>query len=272
MTEREKQIEAFINAVEKKIRLELRARCEALKPDFSNPEVFSVLLALLARQATLAIELSRAPQLWNGHSSPLFLRAMADLHITFSWITEAPEERAKQYLEHGLGQAVLMLEHRKANLNNVAQEDKKTIQKTIEAKESWINLQKLAFLVDVNIGSWSGKNTRDMAKEAGISDFYNNVYVPFSQCAHSTWYHVGQYNSSPSDSPLNRPLWKPNIHDQSSDVRELHLAAEYLDKTFNLFDDRILKVKESSCIRDWIYQEIQTRFAGKTNDLEKETK
>lgn len=261
MTEHEKQIEDFIVAVEKKIRLELRERCETLKPDFSNPEVFSVLLALLARQATLAIELSHAPQLWNGHSSPLFLRAMADLHITFSWITEAAEERTRKYLEHGLGQAVLMIEHRKANLDNVAPEDKELFQKAIEADEDWINVQKLAFLVDVNVGSWSEKKTRDMAKESDTSDFYNNVYLPFSQCAHSTWYHVGKYNSLPSDSPLNRPLWKPNIYDQSPDVWELHLAAKYLDKTFNVFDRKILNRDEKSDVHGWIYNEIQSRFA-----------
>jgi hypothetical protein len=268
MTDREDKINEFISAVEGKIRQELRKRCEALKPDFSSPEVFTVLLALLARQATLAIELARAPQLWNGHSSPLFLRAMADLHITFSWIAVKPEQRAKQYLEYGLGQAVLILDHHKANLDNIAKDKKEQMQKSIETEESWINAQKLAFMIEVNVGAWSGKNTRDMAKEAGISDFYNNVYIPFSQCAHNTWFHVGRYNSLPSDSPLNSLLWKPNIYDQAPDVWELHLVAKYLDKTFNEYDERILKQGKSSGIRNWIYQEIQTRFSGETNDNE----
>ena len=69
----------------------------------ANPQVFSVLTALLARQTTLAIELSSAPQLWNSHSAPLFLRAMADVHITLAWILLEPEVRAAQYIEHGLG-------------------------------------------------------------------------------------------------------------------------------------------------------------------------
>jgi hypothetical protein len=40
-----------------------------------------------------------------------------------------------------------------------------------------------------------------MAEQAGLLDFYNYVYTPFSQCAHSTWYHVGRYNSAPSEAP-----------------------------------------------------------------------
>jgi hypothetical protein len=99
MNDNRDKIEDFIVAVENKIRAELRKRCEVLTSDFLNPEIFTVLLALLARQATLTIELARAPQLWNGHSSPLFLRAMADLHITFSWIAVDPTIRAKQYIE-----------------------------------------------------------------------------------------------------------------------------------------------------------------------------
>jgi hypothetical protein len=91
----ESKIEHFVSAIENKIRQELRLRCEAYAPDFTMPEVFNVLTALLARQATLAIEIASAPQLWNGHSAPLFLRAMTDVHITLSWILLDPKARAR---------------------------------------------------------------------------------------------------------------------------------------------------------------------------------
>src|SRR5713101_2030176 len=193
----EEQIRALIGAIEARIRKELRTRCEAYKPSFREPEVFNVVTALLARQATLAIELASAPQVWNGHSAPLFLRAMTDVHITLSWILLDPTTRARQYIDHGLGQAVLGLEHRKKEMEHVTDDSKEKLEKIIAAEESWINAQKWGFLVDVNVGSWSGKTTRQMAEEAGILDFYNYVYTPFSQCAHSTWHHVGRYNSCP---------------------------------------------------------------------------
>lgn len=258
----EEKIEALIRAIESRIRQELGARCEAFKPDFEVPEVFNVATALLARQATLAIEMASAPQSWNGHSAPLFLRAMTDVHITLSWILLDARNRARQYIEHGLGQAVLELEHRKKKLESADADSKEMLEKFIKAQEAWINSQKWSFLVEVNIGAWSGKTTREMAEEAGILEFYNYVYAPFSQCAHSTWYHVGRYNSRHSDSPLTRQLWMPYIADSSSDIWNLHLAAKYLDKTFNMFDEKALGRAPSSGIRDWIYAEIQTRFGS----------
>ncbi|HEV2196618.1 MAG TPA: DUF5677 domain-containing protein [Candidatus Acidoferrum sp.] len=263
----EDQIEALIGAIDLRIRQELKRRCEKYKPDFQAPEVFNVLTALLARQATLAIEMASAPQLWNGHSAPLFLRAMADVHITLSWILLDAKTRARQYIEHGLGQAVLALEHRKKEMESASDDSKEMLQKLVRAEAMWIDAQKWSFLVDVNIGAWSGKTTRQMSEEAGILDFYNHVYTPFSQCAHSTWYHVGRYNSGASESPFTRQLWMPSIADSSSDIWNLHLAAKYLDKTFDLFDERALGRAPSSAIRDWIYDQIQTRFAPDSRNL-----
>ena len=114
--------------------------------------------------------------------------------------------------------------------------------------------------MEINVGAWSGKTTRQMAEEAGILDFYNYVYTPFSQCAHSTWCHVGRYNSGPSESPLTRQLWMPRIIDSSSDGWNLSLAAKYLDKSFNAFDEKALGSPPSSEIQDWISKEIGDRF------------
>jgi hypothetical protein len=198
----EGKLEELFRAIEAKIRQELRLRCEAYTLDFRIPEVFNVLTALLARQATLAIELASAPQLWNGHSAPLFLRAMTDVHVTLSWILLDPKTRARLFIDHGLGQAVLDLEHRKKQLESAAGDSKEHLKQMVRTYEAWIDTQRWYFLVEINVGAWSGKTTREMAEESGILDFYNYVYTPFSQCAHSTWYHVGRYNSRPSEAPL----------------------------------------------------------------------
>ncbi len=264
----EGKLEELFRAIEQKIRQELRRRCEAYTPDLRMPEIFNVLTALLARQATLAIELASAPQLWNGHSAPLFLRAMTDVHIILSWILLDPKTRARQYIDHGLGQAVLELEHRKKQLESAPEHAKEEMKQMISAYELWVNTQRWNFLVEVNVGAWSGKTTRAMAEESGILDFYNDVYTPFSQCAHSTWYHVGRYNSGPSGSPLTGQLWMPRITEAASDVWNLNLAAKYLDKSFNKFDEQALGRPPSSEIQEWISREIEARFGldnGKRN-------
>jgi hypothetical protein len=261
---KETKLEELFHAIEAKIRQELRVRCEAYAPDFQAPEVFNVLTALLARQATLAIEFASAPQLWNYHSAPLFLRAMTDVHITLAWILLDPKARARQYIDHGLGQAVLELEHRKKLLESAKDDRKDELKQFIRTFEAWIDAQTWNFLVEVNVGAWSGKSTREMAQEAGILDFYNYVYTPFSQCAHSTWYHVGRFNSRPSESPLTGQLWVARI-EPASDIWTLSLAAKYLDKSFNTFDEKALGRPRSSVIQDWIGEEIENRFVSDNN-------
>jgi len=169
----QRNFEDLLQAIEDRIRRELRGRCEAYAPDFRMPEVFSALTALLARQAALAIEFVSAPQLWNSHSAPLFLRAMADVHITLSWILLDPNTRARKYIDHGLGQAKLELEHRKSRMESADEDSKEGLKQIIQAGEAWINVQRWHLLVEVNVGAWSGKTTREMAEEAGIIDFYN---------------------------------------------------------------------------------------------------
>jgi hypothetical protein len=265
MSDANQIMEEFVRDFQNQVRSELKKRCESYKPDFKTPDTYTAVTALLCRQATLAIELASAPQLWNGHSAPLFLRAMTDVHITVSWILLDPASRAKQYIEHGLGQAVLSVEHRKASLEKAHVDDKPAIEHTIKAEEAWINGQRWSFLVDVNVGSWSGKTTRDMAQEAGCLEFYNYVYTPFSQCAHSTWYHVGRYNSRPSPSPLTSPVWLPQIADVEPHPHDLSLAARYVDKTFNFFDEKALNVPPASKIQDWLEDEIQKRFQAQSD-------
>ncbi|HWU45069.1 MAG TPA: DUF5677 domain-containing protein [Bdellovibrio sp.] len=261
-----KKFSDFIDVVSDKVREELRSRVENFQPDFKEPEGFSILTALLARQATLMLELLSAPQIWNGHSAPLFLRAMTDVHITFCWILLNPAERAKQYMEHGLGQAVLILEHQKQSMAATFEEDKAQYEELIQHEEAWINSQKWHFMVNVNIGAWSGKTTRVMAEEANILSFYNHAYTPFSQCAHSTWYHVGRYNSGPSDSALQGTLWKAQIADSHTDAWNLHLAAKYLDKTFNIFDEQALKITPQANLTDFIEEKIGEHFFSEDKD------
>ena len=42
-----------------------------------------VIGVLLARQVTLAVQLASSLSNWNGHVAPLFLRAMANVLLTF---------------------------------------------------------------------------------------------------------------------------------------------------------------------------------------------
>jgi hypothetical protein len=59
---------------------------------------------------------------------------------------------------------------------------------------------------------------------------YNYAYLPNSFSAHSTWNHVGKFNSVPTDSPLNKGKRMPMIPNYGPDPSVAMNAAKYLDK------------------------------------------
>jgi hypothetical protein len=236
----EEALKKVIDAFVSKALEELDCRMKAWPTDMGKIEVHEALGALLARQTTLATQIAECPPMWTGQSAPILLRAMADVHITTAWILCNPQERSRSYIRYGLGQAKLGLEHMKAALdpNNP---DPFQVQ-AIESVEGWINSQRFTWLTEVNLGSWSGKNTREMADEAGCVDFYNYVYSPFSICAHSTWEHVGRFNLRQCQNPLHGKHRVAVVADFPLDPHYLYLAGKYLNKTFRAFD-RVMVTK-----------------------------
>ncbi len=213
---------------------ELAARLEAWPPDFAYIHVHEVIGGMLARQATLAKEIASAPLLWNGHSAPILLRAMADVYINIAWLLLDPVARCLRFISFGLGQAKLELEHRRAEIVDRMPTSEEAA--TIEASERWIETQRACFLQNVDLGNWAGLSVRQMADEAGCIDFYNFVYTPFSACAHSMWHHIGRYNLIKCTNPLHRYHGRPISPAAEPDLHYLLLAAKYWAKTLDTFD------------------------------------
>jgi hypothetical protein len=192
---------------------------------------------MLARQATLSKEIANSPGLWNGHSAPVLLRAMADAHINVAWLLLDPSIRCLKFISFGLGQAKLELEHRRAQIGDREPTPKEAL--IIDFQERWIDAQRASFLQDVDLGKWSGISVRQMAEEAGCLDFYNYVYAPFSSCAHSMWQHIGQYNLGTCNNPLHRYHRVPISVNHEPSLDYFILAAKYWDKTLRAFDSKI---------------------------------
>jgi len=184
-----------------------------------------VLCGLLGRQVTLASQLAFSPLLWSGHGAPMLLRSMTDVYITFAWIAKEPAVRARQYVEYGLGQAKLQLAHRRAYLERAGK--KPDEDPFVQAWERWLNAQLFEFLTIVELGAWSGLDTRRMAQEADCLDLYNFAYVPFSAATHSTWPHISLYNLTECTNPLHGFHRVPEELAVQLDPDYLYRAAKY---------------------------------------------
>ncbi len=190
--------------------------------------------ALLARQVTLAKRMARNTAFWDVHIAPILLRVMIDNHITLAWILKDPAARSKHFVLHGLGQAKLNVEHLKVE-NEVG--SKPDVQQLIDAWERWINNQQYSFLTNVNLGSWSGVDTRKMAEEADCLDLYRYAYTPFSSCVHNMWDHVGRLNVAQSGNPLHKYMLIPFDPETQPEFDLFLNCAKYLQESFSIVDE-----------------------------------
>jgi len=213
--------------------LGLQERWNKLPKDIYENYQCEVIGALLARQVTLAKRMARNPAFWDVHVGPILLRVMIDNHITLSWILKDPAVRSKGFVLHGLGQAKLYLEHLKVEDEDGSNSD---LQQLIEGMERWINNQQYTFLTNVDLGSWSGLNTREMAQEADCLDVYRYAYIPFSSCVHNMWNHVGRLNVVQSGNPLHKYMLIPCDPEVEPEFDLFLNCAKYLQESFSIVD------------------------------------
>lgn len=215
---------------------ELTARWEGWKIDLDQLAVHDAVGSLLARQVTLATELGDNPGIWNPHVAPVLLRVMTDAYITLAWIFDARADRAREYIEYGLGQEKLDIEHLKSVLHT--EEGDSRLEQAIEAREVWLSSQKFPWLTEVNVGNMGNTNTRRMAESADCLDLYRFAYQPFSAAVHNTWPHVGKYNVRPCENSLHRPHRVPFCPEYRPDIDYFFRAVRYVEKSFRLFDGK----------------------------------
>ena len=241
------QIASIVDTYIGMVKAELRERVKAWPLDLAQYEMHEAVGALLARQVTLAVHLAVAPPIWNPHLAPLILRSMTDTYISLGWILCDPVDRAQKFILYGLGQEKLEIEHLKARAE--AEGRKPEDDPLIKSKEEWLNEQRYEFLTEVNIGSWSGIDTRKMAEESGLLDVYRYDYQPSSGATHSQWHHIGRYNLVTCPNPLHKFHKIPVAPELGLDTTYLHQAAEYVQRAFTLFDNKFgLKVGAPSAL------------------------
>jgi len=229
----------------------LDARWNLMPVEIFDSEVYAVIGGLLSRQATMSIKLAKNPGIWNGHIAPLILRSMVDTHITLAWIlVKDYKKRAKQFIDYGLGQEKKLIEH----LKNEESTDPK-LKEIISIKEKWLESQKYSFLTEVNLGQWSEKNTREMAKETDLEGLYKFAYEPFSAVSHSMWQHISTHNLIQCRNPLHKGHLVPEIISFPLDEDYVYKSSKYLSKSFSVVDKKFdIKTVDSLPI-DWYEEE-----------------
>lgn len=214
----------------------IKERWNRLPKDIYNNHSLEVIGSLLSRQASIAIGIAENPGIWDFHIGPILLRTMVDAHINLAWVLTDPDEISKKFIDYGLGQEKLQIEHLKQS--EVEEQFKEDLELMIEAKRSWLEKQHYSFLQTVDVGKWAGIDMRDMAGKAGCEGLYKYVYSPFSSCVHNMWNHIGKFNVTHSDNPLHKFIRVPYHPEFNHEVDILVKSAKYFSRSLELIDEK----------------------------------
>jgi hypothetical protein len=163
-------VDKALDGYPEKLNNNLRDFWNAQSIDINNKELFEVVGGILARQTTLAIRFSMAVELWNSEMAPLVLRSMIDNLINLAWMLKEPGTRIPMFINYGLGQEKLMIEHLKEQVKKMGQDPDSAPE--IQDMERELSYSLFPMITDGDVGSWSKKSQREMAIECGLEDHY----------------------------------------------------------------------------------------------------
>lgn len=207
------KIYKVVKGYKKELYKEIEDLWTTVSINIANPIKDEVLGGLIARQARLATAIISDDNLWTTDLGRIIQRCMVDTHITLAWlIKEGKQKDYEKFIEYGLGQEKLFLEHQKIRLDESDPEFKEKNEE-IEFRKSWIDSQILTSLLPVNVGNWIQKNARVMAEEANCMDIYNLAYTPFSNTVHGIWNTLARINLKYCINPLHKLHRVPSLEE-----------------------------------------------------------
>lgn len=193
-------------------RTELRNIWNKARIDPYEPTRTNVVAGLLARSLQFASDIVQNPYLWRMPIGAILIRCMVETEIRLQWLIKCgKEEDFKEYVDFGLGQEKLLVEHYK-RISQSDRPDQQMILDDIEQREAWINSQLYSFLLPVDIGGGAqGKDLRTLAEEAGLLDLHRLAYSPLSSFVHGHWNCVARLNLSRCLNPLHGGHYLPEL-------------------------------------------------------------
>jgi hypothetical protein len=196
------------------------------KYDLYDPERDEILLGLFARISRLYILMVQDPNLWARDMANIHLRCLADTVITFGYLTRCGKaEDFEQFRKYGEGQQKLLMLHLQDSYPGAKALDGRDAQAMADELGRWA-----PEFMDIELGHWCKKDTRHLAKAAGMERLYSLVYGPTSGDLHGSWISLKHSNLCHCAEPLHRfhrmPTYSepPMFIDTIMAAQELFLA------------------------------------------------
>ncbi len=157
-----------------------------VKCDLYSPERDEILLGLCGRLIRLYVLMTSDPNLWARDTAGIMLRCLGDTAITFGYLAKCgTAEDFERFKAYGEGQQKLLM---------LQLQDNYAGEKSLEGRSAEDLAEELGYfmpeLIQIELGSWSKKNARDLAKQSGMEPLYRLVFTPTSGDVHGTWFSL----------------------------------------------------------------------------------
>lgn len=190
--------------------------------DLYDTERDEILFGLFSRLIRLYCLIVEEPSLWNRDTGGIMLRCITECAITFSYLViSGSSDDFRKFRQYGDGQEKLLMLH----LQDSYEGDTTLEGRNIEA----ISEELGGFGVEatnIELGHWNKKDTRKLAKEAGMERFYRLVYSPTSSDVHGTWLSLKLSSLIRCAEPLHRFHRLPSYTEPPAYINTIHITQE----------------------------------------------
>ncbi len=198
--------------------------------DLYDPTKDEILFGLFSRITRLLSLLYKDPLLWSRDTGGIMLRCLADTAITFAFLAKkgTPEDFAR-FVKYGEGQQKLLMLQLQDNYPDDHSPDGLTAEKISEKLGGF-----QPELMDIQLGHWSGKDTRKLSAAAGFERLYRLVFSPTSADVHGTWISIESSNLEYCSEPLHRYHRLPSYTDPPVFLDTVMLAQEVYEQCLSV--------------------------------------
>lgn len=218
--------------------------------DLYDPTRDEILLGLLSRISRLFVHVTHDTGLWSIDSGGIFLRCLVETAITFCYLAQhGTAEDFDSFKKYGEGREKLLMLQFQDNYPGEKTRDGRSEQDLLEGIGGgfWPEF------MDIELGWWTKKSSRELAIVAGLEKLYRLVYDPTSGDVHGTWSSLKSSNMALCAQPLHRYHWLPSLGDRPLliktvlDAQEIYMTAvdfgsKYL--AYPLPDEQLTKVPD----------------------------
>ncbi|MFW9970055.1 MAG: DUF5677 domain-containing protein [Candidatus Odinarchaeota archaeon] len=219
------------------------------KYELYDPTKDKVIIGLFSRILRLCIAFLKAPELWVGDFSKIFIRCILDSTIVLKYLLKENDiSLFEKFIEYGRGKEKLQILHSQ----NVGHNEKSAGSDDSSKLANELGSDFFIEALKINVGNWIDKSVRDMAIECNMHREYVLIYNPTSEDVHGSWLSIKKSSLMNCMNPLHRfhkvprsyePL-DPDLFDIMIDIVEDVIRTCENEYNFPKFNYELKKIQE----------------------------